>query len=39
LHWHGQKGAAHYLDAELAPLMRVTASDALYHRALEVQAR
>lgn len=28
-----------YLDAVLAPLMAVTASEALYHRALDAQAR
>jgi predicted nucleic acid-binding protein len=28
-----------YLDVVLAPLMQVTASEALYHRALDVQAR
>ena len=31
--------ARSYLDAVLAPLMQVTASEALYHRALDVQAR
>ena len=31
--------ARSYLIAVLAPLMQVTASDALYHRALDVQAR
>ncbi len=31
--------ARSYLDAVLAPLMRVTASEALYHHALDVQAR
>ncbi len=31
--------ARSYLDAVLAPLMRVTASEALYHQALDVQAR
>ena len=31
--------ARDYLDAVLAPLMQVTASEALYHRALDVQAR
>jgi predicted nucleic acid-binding protein len=28
-----------YLDAVLMPLMQVTASEALYHRALDVQSR
>lgn len=28
-----------YLDVVLAPLMQVTASEALFHRALDVQAR
>lgn len=31
--------ARSYLDAVLAPLMRVTASEALYHQALDVQMR
>lgn len=31
--------ARSYLDAVLAPLMQVPASQALYHRALDVQAR
>jgi predicted nucleic acid-binding protein len=31
--------ARDYLSAVLAPLMQVTASEALYHRALDVQAR
>jgi predicted nucleic acid-binding protein len=31
--------ARRYLDAVLLPLMEVTASDALFHRALDVQAR
>ncbi|MEO7854130.1 MAG: PIN domain-containing protein [Rubrivivax sp.] len=31
--------ARRYLDAVLAPLMQVTASEALFHRALDVQAR
>lgn len=31
--------ARSYLDAVLSPLMQVTASEALYHRALDVQAR
>jgi predicted nucleic acid-binding protein len=31
--------ARSYLGAVLAPLMQVTASEALYHRALDVQAR
>lgn len=31
--------ARSYLDAVLTPLMQVAASDALYHRALDVQAR
>lgn len=31
--------ARSYLDAVLAPLLQVTASEALYHRALDVQAR
>lgn len=33
------EAARRYLDAVLAPLMQVTASEALYHRALDVQAR
>ncbi len=33
------EAARNYLDAVLAPLMQVTASEALYHRALDVQAR
>jgi predicted nucleic acid-binding protein len=33
------QAARSYLDAVLAPLMQVTASEALYHRALDVQAR
>jgi predicted nucleic acid-binding protein len=33
------EAARSYLNAVLAPLMQVTASDALYHRALDVQAR
>jgi predicted nucleic acid-binding protein len=33
------EAARSYLDAALAPLMHVTASEALYHRALDVQAR
>jgi predicted nucleic acid-binding protein len=32
-------GSRAYLDVVLAPLMQVTASEALYHRALDVQAR
>ncbi|MCW5633692.1 MAG: PIN domain-containing protein [Rubrivivax sp.] len=31
--------ARSYLDAVLLPLMQVTASESLYHRALDVQAR
>lgn len=31
--------ARSYLDTVLAPLMRVPASEALYHRALDIQAR
>ncbi|MBL8288645.1 MAG: PIN domain-containing protein [Rubrivivax sp.] len=33
------EAARSYLDAVLAPLMQVTASEALFHRALDVQAR
>jgi predicted nucleic acid-binding protein len=33
------QAARSYLDAVLAPLMQITASEALYHRALDVQAR
>jgi predicted nucleic acid-binding protein len=33
------EAARRYLDAVLAPLMQVTASEALFHRALDVQAR
>ena len=33
------EAARSYLDAVLAPLIQVTASEALYHRALDVQAR
>ncbi len=33
------EAARRYLDAVLAPLVRVTANEALYHRALDVQAR
>jgi predicted nucleic acid-binding protein len=33
------EGARAYLDAVLTPLMQLTASEALYHRALDVQAR
>jgi len=33
------EAARSYLEAVLAPLMQVTASEALYHRALDVQAR
>ena len=33
------QAARSYLDAVLAPLLQVTASQALYHRALDVQAR
>jgi len=33
------EAARRYLDAVLTPLMQVTASEALFHRALDVQAR
>lgn len=33
------EAARAYLEAVLAPLMQLTASEALYHRALDVQAR
>jgi len=33
------EAARSYLDTVLAPLMRVPASEALYHRALDVRAR
>lgn len=33
------EAARRYLDAVLAPLVQVTANEALYHRALDVQAR
>ena len=33
------EAARRYLDVVLAPLVRVTANEALYHRALDVQAR
>jgi predicted nucleic acid-binding protein len=33
------QAARSYLDAVLAPLMQITASESLYHRALDVQAR
>jgi len=33
------EAARRYLDAVLAPLMQVTANEALFHRALDVQAR
>ena len=33
------EAARSYLDAVLMPLMQVTASEALFHRALDVQAR
>jgi predicted nucleic acid-binding protein len=32
-------GARAYLEAVLSPLMQISASDSLYHRALDVQAR
>jgi predicted nucleic acid-binding protein len=33
------EGARGYLEAVLAPLMRVTVTESLFHRALDVQSR